>query len=114
MTALERNGIIFHWKETVQECAAEKSGAITLEFASRTSLTVDAVLVAAGRQSNTENLGLTQAGVTTGKRGIIPVDPKIIAPMCRISTRRVMSSAFRPSPRPAWNKHAGPFIMLSD
>jgi len=32
------------------------------------------VLVAAGRQSNTGNLGLEKAGVKTGERGIIPVN----------------------------------------
>ena len=37
-------------------------------------MTVDAVLVAAGRQSNTGHLGLDQAGVKTGERGIIPVN----------------------------------------
>lgn len=74
ITALERSGVIFHWKTTVQECVAVGSGPVALKFSSGTSLTVDAVLVAAGRKSNTENLNLTLAGVTTGKRGIIPVD----------------------------------------
>jgi NAD(P) transhydrogenase len=32
------------------------------------------VLVAAGRQSNTANLGLEKAGVKTGERGVIPVN----------------------------------------
>ena len=74
VTALERSGVCFHWKETVRECIAEESGEITLKFTSGTSLTVDAVLVAAGRKSNTENLGLPLAGVKTGERGVVPVD----------------------------------------
>ena len=40
----------------------------------RNELTVDAVLVAAGRKSNTEKLNLPAAGVTVGQRGLIPVD----------------------------------------
>lgn len=72
--AMERAGITFHWNETVGQCVVLPSGEVTLNFASGASLTVDAVLVAAGRQSNTETLKLPLAGVTTGKRGIIPVD----------------------------------------
>jgi NAD(P) transhydrogenase len=37
-------------------------------------MTVDAVLVAAGRKSNVETLDLTKAGVATGERGLIAVD----------------------------------------
>ena len=35
---------------------------------------MDAVLVAAGRKSNTEKLNLPAAGVAVGERGLIPVD----------------------------------------
>ena len=72
--AMERTGITFHWNENVKQCAIAESGEVTLTFDSGASMTVDAVLVAAGRQSNTETLNLSLAGVTTGKRGIIPVD----------------------------------------
>jgi len=72
--AMERTGITFHWNEKVQQCVVLPSGEVTLTFLSGKSLTVDAVLVAAGRKSNTETLHLPQAGVTTGERGIIPVD----------------------------------------
>jgi NAD(P) transhydrogenase len=72
--ALERNGIVFHWKEKVRKCIAQESGAVALELSSGASLTADAVLVAAGRQSNTASLGLDKAGVKTGERGIIPVN----------------------------------------
>jgi NAD(P) transhydrogenase len=72
--AMERTGVTFHWNETVRQCTVLPSGEVTLNFDSGTSLTVDAVLVAAGRQSNTGTLNLPLAGVTTGKRGIIPVD----------------------------------------
>jgi NAD(P) transhydrogenase len=74
VAALERTGIVFHWKEMVQKCIPQPSGEVRLELASGAALTVDALLVAAGRQSNTGTLGLDKAGVKTGKRGLIPVN----------------------------------------
>jgi NAD(P) transhydrogenase len=74
LAALEKSGITFHWKERVQKCTAEAGKPVQLELSSGAQLEVDAVLVAAGRQSNTANLGLEQAGVKTGERGVIPVD----------------------------------------
>jgi NAD(P) transhydrogenase len=72
--AMERRGITFHWNEKVGQCAVLPSGEATLSLSSGATLTVDAVLVAAGRKSNTETLNLPAAGVTTGERGIIAVD----------------------------------------
>jgi NAD(P) transhydrogenase len=72
--AMERTGVTFHWNEKVLQCAVLPSGEVTLTFSSGASLTVDVVLVAAGRKSNTETLNLPLAGVTTGERGIISVD----------------------------------------
>jgi NAD(P) transhydrogenase len=72
--ALQRSGIVFHWKENVQKCTRLESGVVRLELSSGAALTADAVLVAAGRQSNTANLGLEKAGVKRGERGIIPVN----------------------------------------
>ena len=72
--AMERTGVNFKWNENVRDCTVEPSGQVTLNFVSGGTLTVDAVLVAAGRKSNTEKLDLAKAGVTTGERGIIPVD----------------------------------------
>jgi len=72
--ALERRGIVFHWRETVQACSVQDGGQVTLALASGASLSFDAVLVASGRQSNTDVLNLAAAGVTVGERGIIPVD----------------------------------------
>jgi NAD(P) transhydrogenase len=72
--AFERSGIVFHWKEMVEKCMPQPSGDIRLELSSGAVLSADAVLIAAGRQSNTAHLGLEKAGVNTGKRGIIPVN----------------------------------------
>jgi NAD(P) transhydrogenase len=71
--AMERSGITFHWKEMVKTCACA-DGSATLTFESGKSLTVDAVLVAAGRKSNVATLALAAAGVTTGERGLVPVN----------------------------------------
>jgi len=72
--AMERTGVTFHWNEKVERCEALPSGEVKLSLSSGASLTVDAVLVAAGRKSNVETLNLPLAGVKTGERGIIPVD----------------------------------------
>ena len=72
--ALERSGIVFHWKENVQKCIVQESAAVRLELSSGATLEADAVLVAAGRQSNTANLGIEKAGVKIGERGLIPVN----------------------------------------
>ena len=72
--AFEKSGVIFHWKETVQKCVSLESGGVRLELSSGAAVTGDAVLVAAGRQSNTARLALEKAGVKTGERGIIPVN----------------------------------------
>ena len=77
--AMERSGVVFHWKETVQSCAVDGQNApdgVTLTMESGLSLAVDEVLVAAGRQSNTERLNLSIAGVEVGERGLIHVDER--------------------------------------
>src|SRR6202521_734628 len=50
--AMERNGIVFHWKEQVRTCGPGLSGGIALSLLSGETLNVDAVLIAAGRTSN--------------------------------------------------------------
>jgi NAD(P) transhydrogenase len=73
-SAMERNGIVFHWKEEVRTCGQGVSGGVPLSLLSGETLTVDAVLVAAGRKSNIASLNLSAAGVAAGKRGLIAVD----------------------------------------
>jgi len=72
--AMKRGGVAFRWKEEVRECQPRGAVGIRLRFASGTTLMVDAVLVAAGRKSNTEKLDLPAAGVAVGERGLVPVD----------------------------------------
>ena len=72
--AMERNGIVFHWKEQVCSCGPGTSSGVALTLLSGETLNVDAVLVAAGRKSNVANLNLGAAGVAAGERGAIAVD----------------------------------------
>jgi NAD(P) transhydrogenase len=58
--------------DKVKACRAD--AAVRLELASGAALEADAVLVAAGRTSNTGELGLAAAGLATGERGLIEVD----------------------------------------
>ena len=67
--ACQRNGIVFHWNERVQKCTPLESDGVRLELSSGAKLTANAVLVAAGRQSNTAHLGLEKAGVKLARAG---------------------------------------------
>jgi NAD(P) transhydrogenase len=71
---MERNGIVFHWKEQVRTCVPAASGGVALSLLSGGTLDVDAVLVAAGRKSNVVSLNLGAAGVAAGEHGVIAVD----------------------------------------
>src|SRR4051812_39782603 len=72
--AMEDLGVRFHWKEQVSACAAPPAGDIRLTLGSGAGLPVDAVLVAAGRESRTAALDPDKAGLLVGKRGQLPVD----------------------------------------
>jgi NAD(P) transhydrogenase len=72
--AMERIGIVFHWGERVLRCEAPETGDVVLQLSSGARLAIDTVLVAAGRDCNTQRLNLAAAGVTTGQRGMITVD----------------------------------------
>jgi NAD(P) transhydrogenase len=74
LKAMTDLGVTFHWKEQVEVCAAPEDGDIQLSFASGKKLAVDAVLVAAGRESRTGALDPDRAGLLVGKRGQIPVN----------------------------------------
>ncbi len=72
--AMAANGVQFHWKERVTACDASQPGDVVLILSSGATLACDGVLVCAGRQSNTANLNLAAAGITPGKRGLVPVN----------------------------------------
>jgi len=72
--AMEKNGITFHWKQTVTKCEPIEDDGVKLTLSGEPPLTVDSVLVAAGRRSNIDRLNLAAAGVTTDKKGKVAVD----------------------------------------
>jgi NAD(P) transhydrogenase len=72
--AMKDLGVTFHWKEQVNVCEAPEEGPIKLTLGSGKDLLVDAVLVAAGRESRTGELDPDKAGLLVGKRGQLPVD----------------------------------------
>ena len=71
---MERNGIVFHWREQVRACGLGASGGVAVSLLSGEALTVDAVLVAAGRKSDIASLNLSAAGVAAREHGLIGVD----------------------------------------
>ena len=73
-TAMEKNGVTFHWKQSVKHCEVIENDGVTLTLSDAPPMSVDAVLVAAGRRSNTEGLNLASAGVKTDEKGTVPVD----------------------------------------
>lgn len=72
--AMETMGVVFHWKENVSRCTAPKVGEIDLLLSSGAELSVDHVLVCAGRASPTTELNPSAAGIGLSSRGLIPVD----------------------------------------
>jgi NAD(P) transhydrogenase len=73
-TAMERQGIVFWWKDTVDGCRAPRSGEIELKLHSGKELAVDHVLVCAGRTSAAAALGPEVAGFGLTPRGLVVVD----------------------------------------
>jgi hypothetical protein len=60
--------------ETDLFCPVRRNRCLDGHESTRARALCDAVLVAAGRQSNTAKVGLEKAGVQTGERGIIAVN----------------------------------------
>ncbi len=72
--AMEKLGIAFHWNESVTKCEPIENDGAKLTLTNEPPLSVDAVLVAAGRHSNVTELNLAAAGVTTDKKGTVLID----------------------------------------
>ncbi len=71
--AIRRSGIEMHCGERVADCNCA-GGEITLTLQSGCVVRTAAVLVAAGRRSNTGSLNLGAAGLAPGERGDLKVD----------------------------------------
>ena len=67
-------GIEFLWRCKVTGCEAPMEGDIELVLEPGCTMLVDAVLVAAGRFSNTAALNLPAAGLSPGPKGLLCVD----------------------------------------
>lgn len=74
LTAMQTNGIHFHWNEKVQACDTSQTDGLHVTLTSGTQLKCDCMLVCAGRTSNTGSLNLAAAGITPSDRGQIKVD----------------------------------------
>jgi len=72
--AMDEGGVQFHWNERVVGCDASRPGDLVVSLTSGAELRCDALLVCAGRQSNTAQLDLGAAGIVPGERGLVPVD----------------------------------------
>jgi NAD(P) transhydrogenase len=66
-------GVDLRLKETVTQYVLEAEG-VRLELQSGSSLTVDQVLVAAGRVANVGKLAIERAGLAVNKRGLLAVN----------------------------------------
>ena len=99
-------GIEFLWKNRRHAVrGAPTYGDITLEFDTGGRLCVDAVLVAAGRSSNTAALNLAAAGLEAGPRGLLTVD----APLPHHRPAHLRRRRRHRLPRPGLHQHgAGP------
>jgi len=71
--SMQALGITFRTPEKVLQCDAEGE-CLRLELSGPPAQTVDALLIASGREANTHDLGLERAGVVTGKHGVLAVD----------------------------------------
>jgi NAD(P) transhydrogenase len=72
--SMEKQGVVFWWKEQVEACHAPRCGEVELRLKSGKELAVDHVLVCAGRTSATASLNADAAGFGLTSRGLIPVD----------------------------------------
>jgi NAD(P) transhydrogenase len=74
--AMGEGGVQFHWNERVVGCDASRPDDLVVTLTSGAVLRCDALLVCAGRQSNTAELDLAAAGIVPGERGLVPVNDR--------------------------------------
>ncbi len=69
-----RKGIDFKFNATIDRIEKTADGALKLSMTGCDDIETDQLLVAVGRQPNTEELGCEDAGVELGQRGAVKVD----------------------------------------
>lgn len=72
--AMEARGIRIICEDIIEEVTETATGGLAARTGKNGVITVDKVMLALGRQPNTRNLGLENAGVSTDHRGAIIVD----------------------------------------
>lgn len=72
--AMGEGGVQFHWNERVVGCDSSQPGDLVVSLTSGAELRCDALLVCAGRTSNTAELNLAATGIVPGERDLIPVN----------------------------------------
>ena len=77
-------GVQLRLEEQVQSCTPDLDG-VSLHLASGEEVRTEAVMLATGRSSNTPQLKLEVAGITTGKYGVLVVDDsyQVVHPQTR-------------------------------
>jgi NAD(P) transhydrogenase len=71
---LQKIGVEFLFNEEVSACRVVADWRVELDFRSGRMIPTECVLVAAGRESNTERLHIEKAGIVAGKRGLVTVN----------------------------------------
>ena len=69
-----RKGIDFRFNSTIEKIERKQDGTLHIGMRGCDDLEADQMLFALGRKSNTEDLGLEQAGVELGEKGQVKVD----------------------------------------
>lgn len=73
-SAMAEQGVDFQLNKSVSGARRNHDGSIVVQFESGETLSADVLLWAAGRSSNTQSIGLENAGVQLGNRGLITVN----------------------------------------
>ena len=74
MLELRKIGVEMKFGVSARECRLPREWEVELALDDGQTLSTECVLVAAGRQSNTAELALEQAGITPGRRGLVTVN----------------------------------------
>ena len=74
MNAMRDQGVVLHLNKSVKSVEPLTEKHVRVAFDNTESIEAQCVLWAAGRTSNTQGLGLEEAGVKMGERGLVQVD----------------------------------------
>jgi NAD(P) transhydrogenase len=72
--SMQRNGVRFRYNESVTGAEVNDANEVTVTLESGETITADVMLWAAGRQSNTDDIGMDTINVDLDTRGLVNVD----------------------------------------